>query len=110
MSRWTQLYNEEKHVYEVPYRFDAKFAYGDDVRNDLRSYLAWMNSELSQCIEFVERPEEQFYFSRLNIISAGDGCWSYIGRLYWEQFIREMISNLFGEHVALIGKRELENL
>ena len=67
-----------------------------------------MNDELDQCLEFVERPEENFYYSRLNIISAGDGCWSYIGRLYWEQYIRkiytESTSVLYNDYVMCMKR------
>ena len=52
-----------------------------------------MNGELGSCLKFTERNEEHFYYSRLNIIAAGDGCWSYIGRLYWEQYIRHSFYN-----------------
>ena len=86
--KWKQLYNDDTGRYEVPYRFTDQFNYDENVKDNLKAYLSWMNDELDQCLEFVERPEENFYFSRLNIISAGDGCWSYIGRLYWEQYIR----------------------
>ena len=87
--KWKQLYNDDTGRYEVPYRFTDQFNYDENVKDNLKAYLSWMNDELDQCLEFVERPEENFYFSRLNIISAGDGCWSYIGRLYWEQYIRK---------------------
>ena len=47
-----------------------------------------MNSELNQCIKFVEREDGSFNSGRLNIVSSGRGCWSYIGRVDWEQEIR----------------------
>ena len=47
-----------------------------------------MNSELNQCIKFVEREDDSFNIGRLNIVSSGRGCWSYIGRVEWEQEIR----------------------
>ena len=47
-----------------------------------------MNAELNQCIKFVERDDYSFNSGRLNIVSSGRGCWSFIGRVDWEQEIR----------------------
>ena len=47
-----------------------------------------MNAELNQCIKFVERDDYSLNRGRLNIVSSGRGCWSFIGRVDWEQEIR----------------------
>ena len=47
-----------------------------------------MNGELGQCLKFVERNDNHLFSGRLNIIASGSGCWSYIGRVHWDQDIR----------------------
>lgn len=86
VAKWTQI-KDDQGRYEVPYKFGDTFSYDNSVKNSLKSHLSWMNSELDQCLQFTERNEKYFYHDRLNIISTDDGCWSYIGRIYRDQFI-----------------------
>jgi len=83
---WNKLQNEN-NVYEIPYKFSTTFAYPDLIRDQIRGHLEFMNGELSQCIRFTERNDPNLNTGRLNIVSSGRGCWSYIGRVQWEQDI-----------------------
>jgi len=57
-------------------------------KDQIRGHLDFMNGELGQCLKFVERNDNHLFSGRLNIIASGSGCWSYIGRVHWDQDIR----------------------
>lgn len=86
VDKWTQLKNTDG-VYEVPYKFDYSFTYPDIIKDQIRGHLDFMNGELGQCLKFTERNDNHLFSGRLNIIASGSGCWSYIGRVHWDQDI-----------------------
>ena len=90
VPKWTDIFNRETNLFEIPYRFADSFPYSEVVTDEITGHLDWMNFELSQCLVFKETNVEIFDNARLNIIAAGQGCWSYIGNLYSEQYIRKV--------------------
>ena len=86
VDKWDQL-RDLDGIIEIPFKFDSSFAYTDLIKDQIRGHLGFMNEELGQCLKFKERNEEYLMAGRLNIVASGSGCWSYIGRVYYDQDI-----------------------
>jgi len=86
-------------VYQVPFKFGSRteFGFSDSTKQSIRDHLKWFNSEAGKCIVFKEENSEDFEGSRLKIVGAQSGCWSFIGKTHKEQLIRNGDGNIYNK-------------